>query len=95
MDYFRFYNNIFSTDPFCSVWCHAVSVFEREGYCSCLVCVCVYLSVPALAASASVETSNQRYSRVSLRLFLDFDSGFLKKSSVQKLWREKANMQMS
>ena len=35
------------------------------------VCVCVYPSVPALAASASVETSKQRYSRVSLRLFLD------------------------
>ena len=35
------------------------------------VCVCVCLSVPALAASASVETSKQRYSRVSLRLFLD------------------------
>ena len=31
----------------------------------------VYPSVPALAASASVETSKQRYSRVSLRLFLD------------------------
>ena len=38
----------------------------REGYGSCLVC----LSVPALAASASVK---QRYSRVSLRLFLDVD----------------------
>ena len=35
------------------------------------VCLSVYLSVPALAASASVETSKQRYSRVSLRLFLD------------------------
>ena len=35
------------------------------------VCVSVYPSVPALAASASVETSKQRYSRVSLRLFLD------------------------
>ena len=38
------------------------------------VCLSVYPSVPALAASASVETSKQRYSRVSLRLFLDFDS---------------------
>ena len=46
--------------------------------CVC-VCVCVFVcvclsvcpSVPALAASASVETSKQRYSRVSLRLFLD------------------------
>ena len=41
-------------------------------YLSCVcVCVSVYPSVPALAASASVETSKQRYSRVSLRLFLD------------------------
>ena len=30
------------------------------------------LSVPALAASASVGTSNQRYSRVYLRLFLEY-----------------------
>ena len=37
-----------------------------EDYGSCLVCLSVYLSVPALAASASVETSKQRYSRVSL-----------------------------
>ena len=35
------------------------------------VCLSVYPSVPALAASASVEDSKQRYSRVSLRLFLD------------------------
>ena len=47
----------------------------REGYCSspvCLsVCLSVYPSIPTLAASVSVETSKQRYSRVSLRLFLD------------------------
>ena len=62
-----------------------------------VLCVCLFvcLSVPALAASASVETSNQRYPLVSLRLFLDFDSWISKKTSVQKLWREKANMQMS
>ena len=35
------------------------------------VCLSVCPSVPALAASASVETSKQWYSRVSLRLFLD------------------------
>ena len=67
----------------------------REGYCSRLVCMSVYPSVPALAASASVETSKQRYSRVSLRLFLDYMCGVSKKTSVEKLWREKANMQMS
>ena len=39
---------------------------------SCLsVCLSVYPSIPALAASASFETSKQRYSRGSLRLFLD------------------------
>ena len=68
----------------------------REGYCNrsvCLcVCVCVYPSVPALAASASVGTSKQRYSRVSLRLFLD---SYVWSFAVEKLWRGKANMQMS
>ena len=60
---------------------------------SCVsVCLCVYPSVPALAASASVETSKQRYSRVSLRILI---RGFSKQPSVQKLWREKAYMQMS
>ena len=55
----------------------------REGYCSR---VSVYPSVPAVAASASVETSKQRYLRVSLRILI---RGFSKKPSVQKLWREK------
>ena len=36
----------------------------REAYCLVVSSVC--LSVPALAASESVETSKQRYSRVSL-----------------------------
>ena len=40
-------------------------------YVCLAVCLSVYPSVPALAASASVETSKQQYSRVSLRLFLD------------------------
>ena len=40
-------------------------------YGSCRVCLSVYPSVPALIASASVKTSKQLYSRVSLRLFLD------------------------
>ena len=37
-----------------------------------VVVLCVCLSFTALAASASVHTWNQRYSQVSLRLFLDF-----------------------
>ena len=56
------------------------------------VCLSVCVSVSALAASASVETSKQRYSRVSLRLLI---GGYSEKTSVQKLWREKAYMQMS
>ena len=47
-----------------------VCMNSAEGFAlqcfHCLVCVSVYLSVPALAASASVEDSKQRYSRVSL-----------------------------
>ena len=49
------------------------------------VCLSVYPSVPALAASASVETSKQRYSRVSLRLFLDFDSWIFEKTFREKV----------
>ena len=52
---------------------------SAEGFALSLSCLSVYvsvrlsvcLSVPALAASASVGTSKQRYLRVSLRLFLD------------------------
>ena len=55
-----------------------------------LPCVCVYLSVPALAASASVETSKQRYSRVSLRLFLDFDSWIFEKPFRSKVIARKS-----
>ena len=54
------------------------------------------MSVPALAASASVETSKQRYSRVSLRLFLDYMCVEFRKNLPFKSYGvEKANMQMS
>ena len=82
----------------CLYLCHARAGLFHMCVCVCLsVCLSVYPSVPALAASASVETSKQRYSRVSLRLFLDLYvmCGVSKKPSVQKLWRGKANMQMS
>ena len=59
--------------------------------CVC-VCVCVYLSVPALAASASVETSTHEF---LLGLSWIRMCGVSKKPSVQELWREKTNMQMS
>ena len=50
-----------------------------------VVSVCLSPSVPALAASASVETSKQRYSRVSLRLFLDFYSWIFEKTFREKV----------
>ena len=53
------------------------------------VCLCVYSSFPA---TESVETSEQRYSRVSLRLFLESDRWIFEK---RKLQREKKKMQMS
>ena len=49
------------------------------------VCVSVCLSVPGLAASAHVYTCNQRYPRVSLRLFLDFDSWIFGKTFRSKV----------
>ena len=74
----------------------------QEGYCSCLVCVCVSvclsvclcvcLSVTTLAATSFVFTLKSRYVGVCYRLFT---RGFSKKPSIRKLWREKANMQMS
>ena len=45
-----------------------------------VLCVCVYLSVTALAASMPAYICNQRYSRGSLRLFLDFDSWIFEKN---------------
>ena len=56
-----------------------------EGYCSDLVCVCVYLSVTALAASASVYSYNQRYVRFSVGLFLDFDLWIYEKCFCSKV----------
>ena len=75
---------------------HGVYEFRR-GFCTSVlsltcvcVCVSVYLSVPALAASASVEDSKQRYSQVSLRLFLDFDSWIFKKLFRSKVIARKS-----
>ena len=54
--------------------------------CVCVcVCVCVCPSVTALAASAFVYTCNQRYSQVSLRLFLDSDSWIFEKTFRSKV----------
>ena len=51
--------------------------------------VCVCLSIITHTCFSVVYTCHQRYSWVSL-----LTCGFLKKPSIQKLWREKANMLM-
>ena len=72
------------------MWAEENVIVNEVCVCVCLsVCLSVYPSVPALAASASVETSKQRYSRVSLRLFLDlyvwsFEKTFRSKVMVWK-----------
>ena len=58
---------------------YVIAFNPRRACARVTVVVSVCLSVPALAASASVETSNQRYPLVSLRLFLDFDSWIFEK----------------
>ena len=71
----------------CHLFCATVVINPRRAcarvtvviLCVCLfVCLSVCLSVPALAASASVETSNQRYP-------LDFDSWIFEKKSRSKV----------
>ena len=55
-----------------------------------VLCVCVCLSVPALAAFMPAYICNQRYSQVFLRLFLDYDSCiFEKKMSFKSYGVEK------
>ena len=71
----------------CLVW----KLINPRHVCVCLsVCLSVCQSVTALAASASVHTWNQRYSWVSLRLSLGFDSWVFKKTFRFALWREKS-----
>ena len=52
------------------------------------MCVCVCLSVTTISATSVVSTLKMRHVGVCLRLFSFFNS-------VQKLWREKANMQIN
>ena len=56
------------------------------------VCLSVCLSVTTLAATSLVSTLKMRYVGVYLRFLA---CGFPINPSVQKLWREKANMHMS
>ena len=59
--------------------------------CVC-VCLSVCLSVTTLAATSFVFTLKSRYVGFCYRILT---RGFSKKPSIRKLWREKANMQMS
>ena len=62
----------------------------HEGCGSCRVCGCV--CVPALAA---VYIRNQRYSRVFLRRFLDFDSWIFKSYDVKSQYANKLELTAS
>ena len=75
----------------------ALVYYNPRRACARVYCVClsVYPSVPALAASASVETSKQRYSRVSLRLFLDIYMWSFEKTFRSKVMAWKSQLQMS
>ena len=55
----------------------------REGYCTCLVCVSVYMSVPALAASASANNDTHGF---LLGFSWILTRGFSKNPSVPKLY---------
>ena len=71
----------------------------QKGYGTCLVCVCVCVFVCLLPLSRQHRSFlRSKYGMYGTRLgFPSFlTCGFSKKkTSVQKLWREKANMQMS
>ena len=60
-----------------------VGAHAQEGYCSCLVCVC--LSVTTLAATSFVFTLKSRYVGVCYRLFFDFNSWFFDKTFPSKV----------
>ena len=62
-----------------------LGVHAQEGYCSCLVCVSVCLSVTTLAATSIVFTLKSRYVGVCNRLFLDFNSWIFEKTFPSKV----------
>ena len=70
----------------------------QEGYGTCPVCLSVCLSVCLLPLNRG-HRSFLRSTQGTCGTLLGFPSfltrGFSKKPSVGKLWREKANMQMS
>ena len=89
--------NCYIRNVFCSLFSDIINPRRACARVTVVVlCVCqcvsvsVYLSVPALAASASVEDSKQRYSRVSLRLFLEFDSWIFEKPFRSKVIARKS-----
>ena len=67
----------------------------QKGYCTCLVCVSVCLSVTTPAPTSLVSTLKERYVGVYPRLFSLFNLWISINPTVQKLWHEKGNMQIS
>ena len=61
-----------------------------------LSCVCVCVSVTILASTSFVFTFQVRYIQLSFRLYSIFNSWIFDKTfRSQKLWHEKANMQIN
>ena len=60
-------------DTYLTLGAHA-----QEGYGSCLVCVCLF--VTTLTATSLVSTLKMRYVRVCLRLFSVFNSWIVDKT---------------
>ena len=65
----------------------------REGYCSCLVCMCIRL-FPLWLLQRPLKPANNGTHGFLLGFSWINMCGVSKKPSVEKLWRGKANMQM-
>ena len=76
-----------TSGPLATSACIHLHLFITRRRVTVLV-LCVCLSVTTLAATSAISTLKMRYEG----LFLGFSR--FEFSSVQKLWREKANMQM-
>ena len=74
-------------------------VHVQKGYGTCLVCVCICLCVSVCYHSSANIARFYTLNKVRRGFFLGFSRflicGFSINLSVQKLWREKANMQIS
>ena len=57
----------------------------QEGYATCLVCVCLCVSVPTLASTAFVSTVQVRYVRLLFRLYSILNSWIFNKAFRSKV----------